>query len=165
MADQTNAGTDIDAVRREAARERALRELVAAIHRQPTPEDVRRCATDGLCDLLGVPAAALERARHGARDLLVDDDWALVDYVDGQADRAVAMLDGLARTARAARHAQAIVDVTAQLDPTGSVDDILATAVQALHAVLDGFDVSLRLEAPAPRTRPGENDDIEARAS
>lgn len=151
MSEQINAGAEIETLREEVARERALCALGDAIHRQPTPDAVHRCATDGLRELLGVPEAALDRARHGARDLLSAEEWAAVDYVDGQVDQALEMLNEVEHAERAAHHAQVVNDVTAQIDPTGSIDEIMETAVRALHGVLADYEISLRLINPEAR--------------
>lgn len=151
MSEQMNAGAEIETLRQKVARERALRALGDVIHRQPTPDAVHCCAADGLRKLLGVPEAALDRARHGARDVLSAEEWAAVDYVDGQVDQALGMLNVVEDAERAAHHAQVVNDVTAQIDPTGSIDEIMETAVRALHGALADYEISLRLIDPEAR--------------
>lgn len=80
---------------------------------------------------------------------LSPDDLDLIRAVADQVAQAVENLDLLEGTERAALREQLVNEITAELQRSTSVDDVLKTAAQALQRVLGGYDVTIRLTSEA----------------
>jgi GAF domain-containing protein len=83
--------------------------------------------------------------REGAQRQLSTDELALVQAVAEQVAQAVENLNLLEGTERAALREQLVNDITAQLQRSTSVDEVLQITAQALQKALAGYEVSIRL--------------------
>jgi putative methionine-R-sulfoxide reductase with GAF domain len=91
---------------------------------------------------------ALGFREEGPRQLSAEE-LALVQAVADQVAQAVENLNLLESTERAALSEQLVNDITAQLQRSTSVDEVLQTAAQALQRVLEGYEISIRLSPEA----------------
>ncbi len=148
-----------------ADRERGLREVIDHIRMAVTPEEIDGIVERELPDILGHSPDTLQRARAGEADLLTADDWSLVTTVDTQANLAASNIRLLERTQQAIENEQMISDITARLQGSIAVDDVLETAVQALKSVLSEYDVALRLTPGSPAALPASNSHDDAPSS
>lgn len=87
--------------------------------------------------------------REGESRQLSTDELALVQAVADQVAQAVETLNLLEGTERVALREQLVNDITAQLQRSSSVDEVLQITAQALQKALEGYEVSIRLSPEA----------------
>jgi GAF domain-containing protein len=143
-----------------ARREHALREIIERIREAQDVESVLRIASEELAEMLGdlaplydsgperVSTAPLEDLkRQGA---LSAEQRLIVESVVDQVELTIENLNLLERTRRTALREQLVNEVTAQLQRSLNVDQILEATVRTLQNVLTDYDITLRLaDTPA----------------
>ncbi|MEJ2148421.1 MAG: hypothetical protein P8Z40_02965, partial [Chloroflexota bacterium] len=138
-----------------ARREHALREIIERIREAQDIESVLRIASEELAEMLGDLAPLYDSAPEQASTAPLEDlkrqgalsaeQRLIVESVVDQVELTIENLNLLERTRRTALREQLVNDVTAQLQRSLSVDQILETTVRTLQNALSDYDITLRL--------------------
>jgi GAF domain-containing protein len=148
-----------------ARREHALREIIERIREAQDVESVRRIASEELRGMLGdlaplydsspdpISTAPLEDLKRQGK--LSAEQRQVVESVVDQVELTIQNLNLIERTRRTALREQLVNEVTAQIQRSLSVDQILEATVRTLQNVLTDYDISLRL-ADLPTDGSGE---------
>jgi GAF domain-containing protein len=138
-----------------ARREHALREIIERIREAQDVESVLRIASEELAEMLGDLAPLYDSGPEQASTAPLEDlkrqgtlsaeQRVIVESVVDQVELTIENLNLLERTRRAALREQMVNDVTAQLQRSLSVDQILETTVRTLQNALSDYDITLRL--------------------
>lgn len=162
IADLTALSVDLQTLlahtRQAAARERELRSLADALRTASTEPEVHQLAEEGLVQMLNRPLAEIRGARRGERGTLTAEEWRIVQNVEEQAQLSIASINLLERTQHAIMQEQTVSEITAQIQRSAGVDDVMEMTVQALQSMLPEYDVRLRL-SPAAELPDGLDDD------
>ena len=108
--------------------------------------------------MLKRPLAEIRAALRGERGTLTDEEWRTVQNVQEQAQLAIANINLLERTQHAIMQEQTVSEITAQIQRSAGVDDVMEMTVQALQSMLPEYDVRLRL-SPAVELPDGLDED------
>lgn len=142
VADQAALAIDshllLNYAQRMAGRETALREITERIRAADKVDAVLQIAADDMTRLVG-----------GSIGELNPDEQELVESISNQVALAVENLNLIESTRRTAFREQLVSELTAQLQRTGSVEDVLAITARTLQSVLTDYDITLRLAPQA----------------
>lgn len=162
IADLTALAVDqqtlLEQSRQAAASERQLRGLADALRMAESVPDVHRIAEERLVRILNRPLAEVRAARRGERGSLTADEWRTVNNVEEQVKLAITSINLLLRTQQTVLQEQTVSEITAQLQRTAGVEDVMELTVQALRSMLPDYDVRLRL-APTEAEPGGDGDE------
>jgi GAF domain-containing protein len=162
IAEQTGMALNLQLMlehnRQTALRERVIRQVIDRIRVSTDPDEVTAIADQSLSELLSVPVETIHEARLGNRNLLSPEDWQIIRDIDHQAQLTISNLFLLERTQRTVMTEQVVSDITAELQRTSDVDEVLETTVRALRAALADYDISLRLEPGLVDSRGADSD-------
>jgi GAF domain-containing protein len=138
-----------------ARREHALREIIERIREAQDVESVLRIASEELAEMLGDLAPLYDSSPEPTSTAPLEDlkqqralsaeQRLIVESVVDQVELTIENLNLLERTRRTALREQLVNDVTAQLQRSLSVDQILETTVRTLQNALSDYDIMLRL--------------------
>ncbi|GAB4475885.1 MAG: hypothetical protein Kow00124_17450 [Anaerolineae bacterium] len=159
IADQATLSIDshllLARARRTAVHEQLLREITERLRAAETAEEVLSIAEQELARVLDRSPEALRSMSWGDPSALSPDEWALVTAVGNQVDLAIANISLLESARRTAAQEQMVSDLTARLQTTSTVDDVMQTTVQTLRSMLSDYDIAVRL-TPAKKRATGE---------
>ncbi len=178
MADQAALVIDshllLKLTRQAALREQALRETIERIRDADSAEKVLHIAAEELSEVFDMPAEQLKITEGYPAPpedkTLSTAEQELIEDVADQVALAIENIKLVEATKKRTLREQIVSDITARLQHTASVDDVLETAVRTLHTMLDDCDVTLRLapqirsaaHRPAPDSQDDGVDDAEA---
>jgi GAF domain-containing protein len=138
-----------------ARREHALREIIERIREAQDVESVLRIASEELAEMLGDLAPLYDSGREKISTAPLEDlkrqgtlsaeQRLIVESVVDQVELTIENLNLLERTRRTALREQLVNEVTAQLQRSLNVDQILEATVRTLQNVLTDYDITLRL--------------------
>jgi GAF domain-containing protein len=171
MADQAALVIDshllLKLTRQAALREQALRETIERIRDADSAEKVLHIAAEELSEVFDVPAEQLKITEGYPAPpedkTLSTAEQELIEDVADQVALAIENIKLVEATKKRTLREQIVSDITARLQHTASVDDVLETAVRTLHTMLGDYDVTLRLapqvRSAAHRPAPDSQDD------
>ncbi len=159
IADQATLSIDshllLARARRVAIHEQLLREITERLRAAETAEEVLTIAEEELARVLDRSPEDLRSMSWGDPSALSPDEWALVTAVGNQVDLAIANISLLESARRTAAQEQMVSDLTARLQTTSDVDDVMQTTVEALRSMLLDYDIAVRL-VPGKKRATGE---------
>jgi|GEM_PF-1527115 len=138
---------------RLARHEQTLRRVVERVRATQNGEDILAIAEEELANALNRTPEEIRTIDWNDRLALSPDEWELVTSVGNQVDLAIINLSLMESTQMVARREQIINELTAQLQRTATVEDVMARTVDTLRGVLSGYDVAVRL-SPGPTEPP-----------
>ncbi|NDJ35309.1 MAG: hypothetical protein GYB64_11640, partial [Chloroflexi bacterium] len=160
IADQTAVALDshilLERSKSAVDRERALRDVAERIRTASDPQDVMTVAAEEIAQVLGVTPdeAAVISMRDSQRQALNPADRELIEGIASQVDLALQNLALLEAAEQAALREQMINEMTAEIQRSTSVDEVMRTAVRVVNEQLRDYDIVLRL-APDSRDQGG----------
>ena len=99
------------------------------------------------------------RLRYGKkcsnRSALNQEEWDLIAAVGNQVDLAIANLSLFQSIQQTAHREQIVGELTAELQKSDSVDDVLERTLSTLQTVLEDYDITIRL---TPGEQAGKTD-------
>jgi GAF domain-containing protein len=135
-----------------AQREQALREIIDRIRDARDVETIMEVAETELAKTLGIPPEKLRGLTWRGDDMLSPEEWDMVENVGNQVALAIENLDLIQGIQQTARRDQVISDITAELQRSATVDDVMRTTVLELQQVLREYNIQLRLAEPRSGT-------------
>lgn len=139
-------------------REHALREITDRIRDAQDVPTILEIAEKELAATLGMSPETLKGLTWRDDEVLSPEEWDMVESVGNQVALAIENLDLIEGMQQTALRDQMVSDITAQLQRSATVDDVLRTTVIELQHVLRDYDIQLRLTTSPPGTveRPSE---------
>ena len=119
---------------------------------------VLEIAAEEMSGVLGLPTETLMQMslRDTQRQTLSGTDREFIEAVSNQVSLAIQNLQLLENTQQTALQEQLISDLTAELQRSSNVNDVLETTVRTLATVMADYDITLRLN-PEARDVPADS--------
>jgi len=155
VADQAALALDshmlLQRTREIAAREQALREITERIRNARDVDEVMKVAAGHMSGVLDISSESFEyMSRHTSqRHRLDPNQRELIDTVASQVSMAVENLNLLENAQRSALRQEIVNELTARLQRSTTVENVMETTVRTLREVLSEYDITLRLTPSA----------------
>lgn len=157
LADQAALALDshllLELTRQTARNEQMVREVIEHIRRADNPNAIVEIAASDLAKIVELsPEEIKELEFHPEQIAKIDlepEKRELIETVADQVSQAIASINLIENTQKVALREQLISGITAQLQQSVGVDDVLETAVRTLQSILKDYEITLRLTPEA----------------
>lgn len=160
VADQAALAIDLQLLlllsQQTAEKEQMMREIIEEVRAAENPQDAFERAAKNLSTVLDMSPEEIMELQSNPEQLqkldLSTKERELIESIADQVSLAIENINVIENTQRLAIREQLISDMTAQLQRSFNVDDVLETAVRTLQSMLEDYDIRLRLTPQAQET-------------
>lgn len=153
-----NSALLLQQARTSFRREQILREIIDRVRKASTAEEITEIVAGELSKVLDLPGEQINVAELSTEQVknlgLSSDEKEFIESITDQVALALDNINLIENTRRTAIQQAIISNITAELQRSHSIDDVMKITVSALQSVLADYDITLRLAMPAPQEPP-----------